>query len=49
VEVLPFHQMGRFKWERLGLDYALAAVEPPTAEAAERACEVFRNAGLKAN
>ena len=21
VEVLPFHQMGRFKWERLGLDY----------------------------
>ena len=24
VEVLPFHQMGRFKWERLGLDYTLA-------------------------
>ena len=23
VEVLPFHQMGRFKWERLGLDYTL--------------------------
>ena len=20
VEVLPFHQMGRYKWERLGLD-----------------------------
>jgi pyruvate formate lyase activating enzyme len=49
VEVLPFHQMGRFKWERLGLDYALGSVEPPTAEGAERACEVFRRAGLKAN
>ena len=49
VEVLPFHQMGRFKWERLGLDYTLGRVEPPTAEAAERACEVFRKAGLKAN
>ena len=48
VEVLPFHQMGRYKWERLGLTYALGAVEPPTAEAAERACEVFRKAGLKA-
>ena len=48
VEVLPFHQMGRFKWERLGLDYTLEDVEPPTAEAAERACEVFRKAGLKA-
>ena len=33
VEVLPFHQMGRYKWERLGLDYTLKDVEPPTAEA----------------
>ena len=23
VDVLPFHQMGKFKWERLGLDYTL--------------------------
>jgi pyruvate formate lyase activating enzyme len=23
VDVLPFHQMGRFKWAQLGLDYAL--------------------------
>ena len=23
VEVLPFHQMGRFKWEQLGIPYAL--------------------------
>jgi hypothetical protein len=25
VEILPFHQMGKYKWERLGLDYQLAA------------------------
>jgi len=49
VEVLPFHQMGRFKWERLGLPYALGATEPPTPESAERACEVFRKAGLTAH
>jgi pyruvate formate lyase activating enzyme len=48
VEVLPFHQMGRFKWERLGLDYALRDVEPPTAAAVERACQVLRKAGLRA-
>jgi pyruvate formate lyase activating enzyme len=29
VEVLPFHQLGREKWRRLGLDYALADTEPP--------------------
>ena len=48
VEVLPFHQMGRFKWERLGLKYTLDHVEPPSVELAERACNVLRKAGLKA-
>jgi len=48
VEVLPFHQMGRFKWERLGLDYTLVSTEPPTTELCEQACEVFRREGLKA-
>jgi pyruvate formate lyase activating enzyme len=48
VEVLPFHQMGRFKWDRLSLDYTLRDTEPPTAEACERACEVLRKAGLTA-
>ena len=49
VEVLPFHQMGRYKWERLGLRYTLSNVEPPTTEATERACAVWRAAGLHAN
>ena len=49
VEVLPFHQMGAFKWERLGLDYTLKDVQPPTHEAIERACAVWRAAGLEAS
>jgi pyruvate formate lyase activating enzyme len=48
VDVLPFHQMGRFKWKQLGLDYKLERVEPPSAESVERACESFRAAGLQA-
>ena len=24
VDVLPFHQMGKFKWEQLGIPYTLA-------------------------
>lgn len=49
VEVLPFHQMGRFKWERLGLAYSLQDAVPPTPEQAQRACEVFRAKGLVAH
>lgn len=48
VDVLPFHQMGRFKWKQLGLDYALEETRPPSREAVERACAAFRAEGLKA-
>ena len=49
VEFLPFHQMGRYKWKELGLDYTLNDTQPPTPEMLERACEQFRAVGLKAN
>jgi len=48
VEVLPFHQMGRYKWKELGMDYKLQGVEPPSQEASMRACEQFRSMGLAA-
>jgi len=46
VDVLPFHQMGRFKWKNLGIDYKLQDVEPPSPEAVERACSQFKQVGL---
>ena len=48
VEVLPFHQMGQFKWKALNLDYTLKDVLPPAIDALERACAQFRAEGLKA-
>ena len=48
VDVLPFHQMGRFKWKELGIPYALENVETPTNDAVEEACTIFRTVGLKA-
>jgi pyruvate formate lyase activating enzyme len=48
VEVLPFHQMGRYKWHKLGIKYHLDDVEAPSAEAVERACAAFRSEGLTA-
>ena len=49
VDVLPFHQMGRFKWEKLGMDYQLE--DDPAAFAARQSNEAvarFRAAGLNA-
>jgi pyruvate formate lyase activating enzyme len=48
VDVLPFHQMGRFKWSELKLDYTLAGVNPPSTEILQQACGQFRAEGLKA-
>jgi pyruvate formate lyase activating enzyme len=48
VDVLPFHQMGSFKWAQLRMDYELGNTEPPSASAVEAACAQFTAAGLKA-
>src|SRR5215470_7927517 len=44
VDVLPFHQMGRFKWRELGMEYELDQVEPPSAAAVEEVSSAFRSA-----
>jgi pyruvate formate lyase activating enzyme len=48
VDVLPFHQMGRFKWKELGLRYEMADVQPPSAALVERVRGSFQAAGLTA-
>jgi pyruvate formate lyase activating enzyme len=48
VDVLPFHQMGRFKWEKLKMDYQLNDAKPPSPETTKQAVEIFRAKGLKA-
>lgn len=46
VDVLPFHKMGEYKWRSLGLPYALADTEPPSAELTERVRAQFVEQGL---
>ncbi len=48
VDVLPFHQMGRFKWEKLKMEYQLADTQPPSRETTDKAVARFRAAGLQA-
>ena len=44
--MLPFHQMGKYKWQQLGMEYALEDVEPPSPAVIERTCALFRAEGL---
>jgi pyruvate formate lyase activating enzyme len=46
VDVLPFHQLGKFKWEKLGMKYQLADAKPPSRETVEKVLARFRSAGL---
>ena len=32
IDVLPYHTMGIYKYEKLGIPYPLQGVEPPTSE-----------------
>ena len=47
VDVLPFHQMGRFKWQKLGIQYTLENTPPPAVEVVEQVCGLFRDVGLE--
>lgn len=37
VEILPYHTMGRYKWDEMGLKYPLEGIEPPTSDRVENA------------
>lgn len=42
VEILPYHTLGVFKWEQLGIPYGLENVNPPTKEQIEEAKQILQ-------
>lgn len=42
VEFLPYHEMGKYKWEQLGAKYELADVRQATQEDVERAKKIAK-------
>ena len=47
VELLPFHQMGSYKWAAESLHYALQDKRTPTGEEMDEARRIFADAGLQ--
>ena len=46
VEILPYHTLGKFKWENLGIPYTLESISPPSAERIENAKQLI-HAGIR--
>ena len=46
VEVLPYHSLGEYKWQKIGIDYPLKGVEQLSAERFENAKNIFKSRGL---
>ncbi|BDU74092.1 glycyl-radical enzyme activating protein [Mesoterricola silvestris] len=47
LDLLPYHATGSAKFARLGRDYALGEVLPPTPERMEQLAQRFRNHGIQ--
>jgi len=41
VEVLPYHTMGVFKWQNMGIPYPLEGICPPSKARVENACRIL--------
>lgn len=46
VELIPYHELGKFKWEALGQKYPLEGVKPPSRESMQMLEQIFAGFGL---
>ena len=46
VEILPYHRLGEFKWEQLGIDYEFKDMLPPSDERVQNAKNIFKGKGI---
>ncbi len=46
VELLPFHKMGAYKWDALGIPFTLSEVVEPSAEELQMATKIFTDRNI---
>lgn len=44
IDILPYHKLGVYKWETLGLDYPLDGIDPPSQESVDFATHILNKA-----
>ncbi len=49
VEILPYHTLGEFKWENMGIDYPLKGILPPQMEKMKIIKQKIADSGLPIN
>ena len=42
IELIPYHQLGKYKWENLGLKYELENISPATSQDIERVKNILK-------
>ncbi|MGL4959000.1 MAG: pyruvate formate-lyase-activating protein, partial [Plesiomonas sp.] len=47
IELLPYHELGKHKWEAMGEEYKLAGVKPPKKETLEKIKTILEGYGHK--
>ncbi len=47
VELLPYHEMGKYKWQELGLKYELENILPPSKEDVAKIANILNECGIK--
>jgi pyruvate formate lyase activating enzyme len=47
IELLPYHELGKYKWEKLGQPYQLSAANIPQAETIKQITNILQSRGLK--
>lgn len=46
VDLLPYHTMGLYKWETLGIDSKIKGIDPPSEEQIQHTKSIFREYGF---
>lgn len=41
IDILPYHTLGKYKWEQLGLEYSLENIAPPSPEQVNKAKKIL--------